>query len=95
MKMQVPGLSICQRPLNKNANTQVPYLSKTWAHNLSILIRVFAKTTISYTWANQITKPPDHIWPSQCFWNPDPGGSLKCENANTWTWVVLSQKQIP
>jgi hypothetical protein len=52
---------------------------------------------MSYTLANQITKPLplDHIWPSQCFWNPDPGGSLKDKNANTPTWVVLSQKNIP
>jgi len=33
------------------------------------------------------------MWPSQCFWNPDPGDSLKGKNANTRTWVVLSKKK--
>jgi len=92
--MQIPSLSICQRSLNKNANTRVPYLSKTWAYNLSIPIWIFAKE-------------PCHIYPNKSdYQTPAPiisghhnvfGAQTqailqKVKNANTGTRAVLSKK---
>jgi hypothetical protein len=55
------------------------------------------KNQVIYTWANQITNalPLDHIWPSQCFWNPDPCDLKEGKNANTWTQVILSKNKSP
>jgi hypothetical protein len=84
--------------LNINANTGVPYLSKTCAYNLTIPVQVLAKEPChipgQIKLANQITNasPLDHIWPSQCIWNPD---LKKGKNANTWTQAILPKNKSP
>jgi hypothetical protein len=40
--------TVCQRALNINANTQDPYLSKTWAYNLSIPFDFLPKNHVGY-----------------------------------------------